>query len=48
MDAICKHGKAKRFAAEKPQDDEFSSCCHKEKINLLPMTPPPEYVKIST
>ena len=48
MDAICKHGKAKRFAAEKPQDDEFSSCCHNGKINLPTMTPPPEYVENTT
>ena len=45
MDVICKHFKAKHFAAEKPQDGEFSSCRHKGKINLPPMTLPPEYVE---
>ena len=33
------------FAAEKTQDGEFSSCYPKHKINLPPMSPPPEYVK---
>ena len=28
-----------------PQDGEFSSCCHKGKINLPPMTPPRENLK---
>ena len=39
------HCKAKHFAAEKTKDGELSSCCHKGKINLQPMTPPPEYIK---
>ena len=43
MDTICKHCKPKHFAAEKIQDSKFSSCWHKGKINLPPMTPP--YVK---
>ena len=40
--ALCKHCKAKQFAAENPQNGKFSSSCHKGKINLPPMTPPPE------
>ena len=44
MVAVCKHCKVKNFAAENTQDGQFSSCCHKDKINLPPMTPPPEYV----
>ena len=34
--AISKHCKAKHFAAENPQDVQFSSYCHKGKINLPP------------
>ena len=44
MDAICKNCKTKHFAAENPQDGEFSSCCHEGKINLPSMTPPPEQI----
>ena len=45
MDVICKDCKENHFAAENPQDGEFSRCWHKGKINLPPMTPPPEYGK---
>ena len=40
MDAIYKHCKAKHFAAEKTQNGEFSSFCHKGKIDLPPMMTP--------
>ena len=43
MDTICKHGKAKHFSVEKNLNGEFSSCCHKVKLNL-----PPVYVKMCT
>ena len=36
---------AKHFAAEKIKNYEFPSRFHKGKINLPPMTPPPEYVE---
>ena len=41
MDALCKHCKVKHF----PKKPKISSCCHKGKIDLPPMTPPPDYVK---
>ena len=33
------------FTSAKTQDGEFSSCCLKGKINLPPMTPPPDQVR---
>ncbi|GBN88632.1 hypothetical protein AVEN_186603-1 [Araneus ventricosus] len=34
MNIICQFRKSKNFAAERPSDGKFTSCCHKGKIKL--------------